>query len=456
MKFFIRLSIGIWFIISYVNADVFDVTDKNSWLNLVKDKQYEKLDSKLQVLQDEYIQDITKERILLHALQSFDNSNAQLEYMLKDWVKAKPNSVYAHTSLGMYHLNLAFLSRGTRFINKTNEKQIAKMHAHFRKAKDEFQFAIDKNPKFTIPFAYMLHIFMANGQDNEYEAILKKALLENPYSSVIRYNHLLSLQPKWGGSLKQLKYFINETSKRYDDNEVLKRQEGYFQYVQADILRLQDNFDKNKQINYLHEAIKLNPDNASYYESRGDSYYYYFTEYQKAINDYTKALEFSPQDSSILGARSRTYLQLKQYDMALADINEALKYDSLNPRLLRIRGKIYYKTDRKSEALTDYTDSLIYENSNATAHTYLGYIYYSKKNYALASDELLKANKIKDSNAQDWYYITASQWHDRDCKFVTSAYTYKAKCEEEKGCQEKRIDWAIKSAEFAKSRGICK
>lgn len=456
MKFFIKISIGILFLFSYVNADVFDLTDKNSWLKLIKDKQYEKLDSKLQVLQDEFIQDVTRERTLLRALQSFDNSNAQLEYILKDWVKANPSSIYAHASLGMYHLNLAFLSRGTHFINETNKKQIAKMHAHFRKAKDEFQFAIDKNPKFTIPFAYMLHIFMANGQDNEYEAILKKALLENPNSYVIRYNHLLSLQPKWGGSLKELKYFMDETSKLYGNNEVLKRQEGYYQYVQADILRLQDNFDKNKQINYLHEAIKLNPYNSSYYESRGNSYYYYFNEYQKAINDYTKALEFSPQDSSILGDRSRTYLQLKQYDLALADINEALKYDSLNPRLLRLRGKIYYKIDRKSEALTDYTDSLIYENSNASAHTYLGYIYYAKKNYALASDELLKADKIEDADAQDWYYITASQWHDRDCKFVVSAYTYKAKCEEEKGCKQKRIDWAIKSAEFAKARGICK
>ncbi len=456
MKFIIKFSVGVLFLFTYLNADVLKSIDKDSWLNLIEKKQYKKLDLKLQVLQDEYMHDITKERTLLLALKSFENSNPQLEYMLEGWVKVQPNSIFAHTSLGIYHTNLAFLSRGTASITKTNKKQIAKMNAHFRKAKDELQFAIDKNPKFTVPFAYMLSIYMANGNNKAYRELLDKALLTNPYSSNIRYNHLSSLEPKWGGSLEKLKNFMADTSKLYGKNKVLKREEGYYPYVQADMLRFKKGFDKKRQIAYLNEAIKLNPNNEKYYMSRGDSYYFYFKDFKKAIDDYTKALNLSSQDSFILGTRAKVYLKLKQYDKALIDINKALKYDGLAPNLLRLRAKIYYETDKKNKAVQDYTDSLIYGNSSGTAHQYLGYIYYSKKNYALASDELIKADIIRDGDAQDWYYITASQWHDRDCKFVESAYKYKAKCDKEKGCEQNKLKWAIKSAEFAKTHGVCK
>lgn len=188
----------------------------------------------------------------------------------------------------------------------------------------------------------------------------------------------------------------------------------------------------------------------------GDSYYFYFKDFQKAIDDYTKALKLSSQNSFILGARAKVYLKLKQYDKALTDVNQALKYDGLAPDLLRLRGKIYYETNKENKAFQDYIDSLIYGNSSNIAHTYLGYIYYLKKNYALASEELIKADAIDDGDAQDWYYITASQWHDRDCKFVKSAYKYKAKCDKERSCKQENLEWAIKSAEFAKANGVCK
>ena len=132
MKIIVKFSIWILFLFTYLNADVLKSIDKDIWLKLIEEKQYEKLDSKLQILQDKYIDDITKERTLLLALKSFENSSPKLEYMLEDWVKNKPNSIFAHTALGIYHTNLAFLSRGTDFITKTNQKQIAKMYAHRR------------------------------------------------------------------------------------------------------------------------------------------------------------------------------------------------------------------------------------------------------------------------------------------------------------------------------------
>jgi len=88
---------------------------------------------------------------------------------------------------------------------------------------------------------------------------------------------------------------------------------------------------------------------------------------------------------------------------------------------------------------------------------YLGYIYYNnKKNYTLAAQELKTAIELGNENLELWYLITASQWHDRDCDFVKSAYNYKEACTLNNDCDQKQLDWAIKSADYALNKGACK
>jgi len=128
----------------------------------------------------------------------------------------------------------------------------------------------------------------------------------------------------------------------------------------------------------------------------------------------------------------------------------------MDPYLLHIRGGIYYKKNRLELAFRDFTDSLAYGYGKPYGHRMLGYIHYAKKNYSVASQELQLAVEFGNKDSYTWYLLTASQWHERDCKFVESAFMYESICKVEKSCDKKQLTWALKSAKFAKDRGVCK
>jgi hypothetical protein len=98
----------------------------------------------------------------------------------------------------------------------------------------------------------------------------------------------------------------------------------------------------------------------------------------------------------------------------------------------------------------------VYGYEKKSTHTYIGYIYYyTKKNYRLAAESLKIASELGNDKARIWYLITASQWHNRDCEFVKSAEVYSEKCKKSGTCKKKDLDWALKSAAFAK-KSTCK
>ena len=156
MKLLLKILVLSSLMCGTIYANTFDIKDKDSWLGLLKNKKYTLLDSELQKLYDNIQQDITKEPALNFALNSFNNSALHMGKMLQDWKKEKPDSLFALTAWGMYNTNIAFLSRGGDYRKNTTTKQISKMVAYFREARDALNFVIKKDPKFTVAIKYLL------------------------------------------------------------------------------------------------------------------------------------------------------------------------------------------------------------------------------------------------------------------------------------------------------------
>ena len=455
MKKFIILCISLLFIGQALADATSSLRGKAFWLELVKSHQFTTLDKELLLLQKEYERDVTKERTLLHVMSAFSNSDPLLEKELELWQKSSPDSLFAHLAMGAYHRNLGWLSRGTRWSSETTSQQFAKMRAHFRKAKDELLFVVDKDPKQSIAYTYLISVLSVRSHIKLRDKYLAEGLQNNPFSVVIRDNYINFLQPKWGGSIEEIETFLKESKALEDKNPTLKRLQGFVEYTQGYSLFVSRKETAYKDaIPYFSKAIALYP-NAEYLTSRANAYYY-LGEYQKSLTDYEASLKDIPQNTRALKGKAEVYRNLKQYDKALKYIDEAISYDKMDPYLLHIRGGIYYTTDKLDEALKDFTDSLAYGYGKPYGHKMLGYIHYAKKNYSVASQELQLAVEFGDKNSYSWYLLTASQWHERDCKFVESANMYERVCQADSSCDEKKLAWALKSAKFAKDRGVCK
>lgn len=83
---------------------------------------------------------------------------------------------------------------------------------------------------------------------------------------------------------------------------------------------------------------------------------------ERAVQDFTVALQISPQDTMILIQRARAYDELEQYDDAVEDLSRILSAkpeDTVSiPSAYFTLGKIHYKCGRKKEAFDSFKKSL--------------------------------------------------------------------------------------------------
>jgi tetratricopeptide (TPR) repeat protein len=79
-----------------------------------------------------------------------------------------------------------------------------------------------------------------------------------------------------------------------------------------------------KAIEYLNIAIRLKPDYADAYCSRGFAYND-LGQYQSAIKDFNKAIRLQPDDAIVYCNRGKAYAKLGHNQLAIKDFNEAIR-----------------------------------------------------------------------------------------------------------------------------------
>ena len=86
------------------------------------------------------------------------------------------------------------------------------------------------------------------------------------------------------------------------------------------------------------KSIKLQPDNAIAYYSRGVIYGRYLPNYEKAISDFTKAIKIYPDYHAAFSDRGLVYALLGNYEKAISDFTKAIEINPNYARAYRNRG----------------------------------------------------------------------------------------------------------------------
>jgi len=97
-------------------------------------------------------------------------------------------------------------------------------------------------------------------------------------------------------------------------------------------------------------AILLSP-RANYFSGRG-AVFYLASDFEAAVNDFTRAIEIGPPVAAHFYNRGNARLHLQQLDAALADYTRAIELDPESGDVYRNRAKVYalLKDDAKAEA----------------------------------------------------------------------------------------------------------
>lgn len=110
--------------------------------------------------------------------------------------------------------------------------------------------------------------------------------------------------------------------------------------------------DPQKAIEYLNNAIKLDPNNAETYNKRGIAYYE-LEQYQRTIEDNSEAIRLNPDYVVAYNNRGSAYANLGQYLRAIEDFNQVIRLKSNYPDAYNNRGTIYILQGNKEQGCRD-------------------------------------------------------------------------------------------------------
>lgn len=137
--------------------------------------------------------------------------------------------------------------------------------------------------------------------------------------------------------------------------------------------------DPQKAIEYLNNAIKLQPNHASAFNSRGNAYAD-LGRYKRAVEDYNEAIRLKPDNVNAYINRGDVYYILCQYQLAIKDCNEAIRLKPDNALAYSNRGRAYAKLDEYDTAIMDFNEAIRLKPDYNDAYNNRGYAYFLQGN----------------------------------------------------------------------------
>jgi tetratricopeptide (TPR) repeat protein len=148
--------------------------------------------------------------------------------------------------------------------------------------------------------------------------------------------------------------------------------------------------------------------------------FYNSMEYDRSIDDFTKALEINPKDKEnhkVYYMRGRSYMENRQYDQAINDFTKALEIcpdtdKATKFSIIESRGNSYHALNKNDAALNDFSDAIAlnrWHKNIKYVYNNRGWIWQSKKDYEKAIKDYSAALK-KDPAFAPSYYGRASAY----------------------------------------------
>jgi tetratricopeptide (TPR) repeat protein len=164
-----------------------------------------------------------------------------------------------------------------------------------------------------------------------------------------------------------------------------------------------DRREYDKAIEEFDKAIAINPKSSDAYSWRGVSYSNKGDE-DASIADQTKAIEINPRNALAYSRRATSFAYKKITARARADLEEALRLDPDNAQLMANCGNVYKNLGNREQALAAYTRSIQINPKYPGFYFNRGdfYCYYEEK-YEEAISDYNEGLRLNRNNAEGYY-----------------------------------------------------
>ncbi len=167
----------------------------------------------------------------------------------------------------------------------------------------------------------------------------------------------------------------------------------------------------DKAIDDYTKAIALGEKYADAYYDRGIAWYYK-KEYDKAIDDYTEAITIDEKYANAYFNRGLAWYEKKEYDKAIDDYNKAIVLNEKYANAYYNRALAWYDKKEYDKAIEDYTKAIDLDKKYADAYVGRGNVWLAKKGYDKAIDDYTNATALDKKDAIA-YYNRGIAWYDK-------------------------------------------
>lgn len=228
------------------------------WLSA---KKYQALEQAYQRYLDLYARnEITAEELSMR-FDAFTKTRS-LDSRFDEWGNAFPKSYSARLARGIFHVTMAWEKRGKKFASATTNEQFRGFLDSAKEARADLLSSLKLYERPVESYRYLIRISKGIGGGNERD-LLDAALKLDPKALYPRFEFLVSIVPKWGGSKELMTSFIDESkqspmsAKNKNHLEVM-----YFDLMADDALLEKDYlsasiyFNKSYQLNNLPNKLE--------------------------------------------------------------------------------------------------------------------------------------------------------------------------------------------------------
>jgi tetratricopeptide (TPR) repeat protein len=239
--------------------------------------------------------------------------------------------------------------------------------------------------------ALMLAIFVGSatartGKDRgDCEQVTKPALKVAACTRMLAAKNLTTEQQAFGHYHRGLGLLLQG---EYDDailefNEALRADPTNPRYYNSrgNAWRAKGEFDI--AISDYNEAIRRDPNFAFAYNGRGSAFYNK-GELDRAIADYSEVIRLDPTLAAPYNNRALVWRDKRDFDRALADANEALRRDPTSAQAYSARGEIWRFKGDLDRALADENEAIRLESQSPLAFQTRGDTYRYRADFARA------------------------------------------------------------------------
>lgn len=160
------------------------------------------------------------------------------------------------------------------------------------------------------------------------------------------------------------------------------------------------NEDLPLELKRINNLISLDDQNADAFYNRG-WIYEYRGEFEKAVEDYTRAIDIDKAHADAYYNRGLIYIRQGKYTLAITDFTQVIKQKGEDADVFNNRGNAYMQLNKYESALNDYNTAIRISPNDPDSYYNRGIVYRSKGEYGKSRQDFQKAAEMGHKQARE-------------------------------------------------------